>query len=244
MITKFSLKEETMKSCLNVFLKFGMILILTLFTSNQLFAENSSVSVESGSISGTQKYSNDNPSYSSLNTDYTLEGSSLSLVYTKTRDNGLIVGGGYHSYEVSGEETWNGYYYYQGYTFDTSVKFKTNSLKLSGLFGLAGYDVRITDQFSFQPHIRLGIANQIEWKQTVVITVSYGGESASTSGSFSESDSVMPLIIVLPISFKASDFVIGAQYVMSSVGYELTSGVANYESGFVSGISLSAGYMF
>jgi len=223
----------------------ALMVFMGLTVSNRAVAQDSSVSVEYGSTSGTYQFRQGG--LSEWNKEYALKGGYLGLVYSRKLGTGIIndylygygenviYGGGYHSYEASGEGSLNGI-----------ASFKTKHLKLSGLFALLGYDWRIIDQLSFQPQLRLGIANKIEWSQDVV---------SQESVSYSESGSVIPILVILPVSYEIpnvalgsyelSNFVLGAQYQLHSVGISAAVGDATkHESMFASSIALSVGYLF
>jgi len=213
-----------------------LMTLMGLTLSNRAFAQSSGFSVEFGSTSGTHEFTSSESSLSVLNSKYDLKGSGLGLVYSQTSESGLIYGAGYHSYEASGEGSQS--------SGNITISFKTNRLKFSGPFALLGYDLRMTERLGFQPQLRLGIANTIEWSEDVIITESNTILGSTTlTVSFAKSESLTPILIVLPFSYEVSSFVFGAQYHINSEGYT-TPGTSKYESKFTSSIALSAGVLF
>jgi len=135
-----------------------------------LSQEIQGIRVALGGSTGTFRYT-DNTILSG-DFDHDLSGGAFgafSVSYVRTNENNLFFGGGFSSVNVSGPKVMQtgGTYYSPTYGyFDVYVTVK--SVQTTFLFGLIGYDVKISDDFSFQPNIRIGeISINTKWTEQV-----------------------------------------------------------------------------
>jgi len=218
--------------------------ILTLFflsvASIAFATENQKMTLELGSASGTMDFKSDDSQVNAFALSHPMTGSMFALAYTKTASSGLIYGAGYHQFSVSGEATDTSTLTVSGVDYEPTIKL-AETLKISGIFGLVGYNVDISEAMSFEPQLRIGLGNAISYNGD--LTVSLLGASSTSSDSKSLSGS--PAILAFPVSYKISDTLfLGASIQLVGTGIEYNSGGTTYTHVIDSGVAFSVGSTF
>jgi hypothetical protein len=235
-------------------LTLSMVSLLWVLSATTALAEfEQSVQVSLGSATGKTTYSNSDPTYSFLsgNLDHNTSGGSLAITYSRVLDSGLIFGGGYHDYSVSGQ---NAGYSKAGYCLTTSgatvpctltVSLRTDKFEISGIFGMVGYRLDFADAWSFRPQGRLGIGNSETFNYSGVATLSSPSATSVSAGlSKSVTDSGNMLVFVLPVYYRSNNILLGLEF--QSLGQSLTynSGTVSIKASLVSATVLTLGFLF
>ena len=191
----------------------------------------------SGTFSFTDSY------YTALDGDFDhdLSGTGASLGYYKVNENNLIFGGGFTSFTVSGSSTKSkdavaGYYtYYSSIYGYFDVEILVTKFHNSYFYGLVGYNFNFSENFSFQPNIRLGSRTlTAEWTEYIKF---YSYTNLSTE--YSESSSEFGLDIDLPFIFKIDESIeIGANICGCGGDLEYVSGTSTYKFTSINGFNL------
>ncbi len=180
------------------------------------------MSLELGPTTGKTTYETIDSTLSFLNgkLDHNLSGSALNLVYTKVNDSNFVYGGGYHSYSAKGSGSDSAKVTVSGApgTLNTAIDTK---ISISGLFGLVGYNMNITDKLSFLPQLRLGIANSatIDYTTNAQVILDSGVAGTPSTGAFGDSASGALSVIALPLQYKSGNLIYGVQYQTVSLKY-------------------------
>jgi hypothetical protein len=208
--------------------------------------------VSVGGTSGKTTYTTSDPNFSFLNgqLDHSTSGSALAIAYAQVQDGGFMFGGGYHSYQVGGQQGTNT----TPGTCVTSTgakvpctltaSLRTDELTISGMFGMVGYDLGFADTWSFRPQLRIGLGNTAKFSGTVTATINSSLGSSSAAAPVSASTSGTTAIIVLPVYVRFGKILAGLEY--HSVGEQVTYtlGTDTIKASISSATMLSFGYLF
>ena len=150
--------------------------------------------------------------------DHDLSGAMFSLGYQYKFDSNMLVGLGYQSFNLEGESKEVSKTFFSGglYFPDFRLKARVDELKGSGLFGVVGYEGRISNSVEIVPQIRLGISNEI----TVTRTFLLSGINGSSSVKGEEKATVTPVGIALPIIYRFGAFGLGFTVYGMVAGFE------------------------
>ena len=185
-----------------------------------------------GGASGTFSFTDSVDTVLSGDFDHDLSGSGASLGYYKVNENNLIFGGGFTSFTVSGSTTKSkdavaGYYTYYHSTYGYfDIEITVTKFHNSYFYGLVGYNFNFSENFSFQPNIRLGSRTlTAEWTEYIKF-YSY----TNLSIEYSENSSEFGLDIDLPFIFKIDESIeIGANICGCGGDLEYVSGTSTYK---------------
>ena len=194
-----------------------------------------------GGASGTFSFTDSFNTAISGDFDHDLSGGGASLGYYKVNENNLIFGGGFTSFTVSGSNTKSkdavpGNYTYYSSTYGYfDIDILVTKFHNSFFYGLVGYNFNFSENFSFQPNIRLGSRTlTAEWTEYIEF-YSY----TNLSIEYSESSSEFGLDIDLPFIFKIDESIeIGANICGCGGDLEYVSGTSTYKFTSINGFNL------
>ena len=165
--------------------------------------------------------------------DHDLSGGSFSISYNRTNEKQLYFGGGYQRVAVRSDGWQNsssqipGYwtYYVSSYGyFDAQIA--VYDFVTTFLYGFIGYEISLSDEWLFQPNLKLGSKTATaDWK-TYIDWRDY----SDTTTTYSESTSGFGLEIDLPFMYSFGEtFSLGGNICLCSTQATFSQGTYDYE---------------
>ena len=164
-----------------------------------------------------------------------LSGTSWNVSYQKILDSGILWGGGYQNFEMSGSASDDFVFFRRGRIIPFQATLKTEQFRVSGIYGMIGYSFALTENLFCQPNFRLGIANNYEASYSFTVDTQISSTTATISGSASAAMRGL----VLPFVYQAENLNIGGQLLFPTGSLTLAAGTGALEEEYKSELALS-----
>lgn len=152
--------------------------------------------------------------------DHQLSGGIFLISYQYKFESNLIFGVGYQAFNLEGEsDSVKRSFSYGGVFFtDYGVKIKTDEFQGNGLVGIIGYEFNISDSLEITPQLRIGVSNEITVTQTAYTSGNFIGANTSTRST--DSDTITPIGLSIPIVYRFGSFGLGLSLYSLAAGVE------------------------